>query len=391
MPASASAATLGSLDPDATDPGSGGLCVASQGNFLQGSIAPGSPSYTVPAGGGVITGWRTRWGTAGSQVVFQIWRSDPDASGGYKLIARDPEVLAPDSDGVSSYHVSIPVQAGDVLGIGWPTANTVRCSYQSPNEADEIWGRTGVTPVVGASENFESFIVTRDHLNVSADLAQAADLSVTGQAFPAAVRRGALAGFLLTVANQGPAAVNAVLSDALPGGFRLVAAVAGGGACSGGGPVTCSLSLGPGQSIPVLITASAGGPGLGSDVATVSSSATDPAPGDNRASVAVRTFSVPALGPVTVSRGSFRASKKTHVSFRFGVDQQARIDVAIRPLRGRKKVGTLHLSAHAGSNELAFTGRVGGRWLGRGRYLATFTASDEAGTSRTRTVRFRIL
>jgi hypothetical protein len=54
-------------------------------------------------------------------------------------------------------------------------------------------------------------------------------------------------------------------------------------------------------------------------------------------------------------------------------------------------IGTLTRSAHAGLNKLAFTGRIGGRALRPGHYVALFTATDAAGTSAARTLRFTIV
>ncbi|HWG08195.1 MAG TPA: hypothetical protein VN672_04215 [Solirubrobacteraceae bacterium] len=56
-----------------------------------------------------------------------------------------------------------------------------------------------------------------------------------------------------------------------------------------------------------------------------------------------------------------------------------------------RTVGALGRSAHEGSNEIPFTGRIGVRALRPGRYLALFTASNAAGTSPRQSLRFTIV
>jgi hypothetical protein len=64
--------------------------------------------------------------------------------------------------------------------------------------------------------------------------------------------------------------------------------------------------------------------------------------------------------------------------FSFRVTERTRISIAIARVAGRRRTlaGVLRLSARAGSNTLSFTGRLGGRQLGKGRYLAVISARD---------------
>src|SRR5262249_9576865 len=54
-------------------------------------------------------------------------------------------------------------------------------------------------------------------------------------------------------------------------------------------------------------------------------------------------------------------------------------------------IATLTRSAHAGLNKVAFSGRVQGKALKPGRYQATFTAIDSAGSAPPRTLSFTIV
>jgi hypothetical protein len=51
----------------------------------------------------------------------------------------------------------------------------------------------------------------------------------------------------------------------------------------------------------------------------------------------------------------------------------------------------LHRNAHPGANLIKFSGRIGTRALKPGRYLATFTATDAAGTSKPHSLSFTIV
>jgi hypothetical protein len=52
---------------------------------------------------------------------------------------------------------------------------------------------------------------------------------------------------------------------------------------------------------------------------------------------------------------------------------------------------TLRRSARVGLSRIAFSGRIRGRALPAGRYRATFTAANSAGTSQPRALGFRIV
>ena len=85
--APAATTELGRVAPAGATGGGCGAC-----SYVQAASGTGSPSYVVPAGGGVITQWRVRGGRAvgdGDSVGLRVFR--PGApSGGYFVVADSP-------------------------------------------------------------------------------------------------------------------------------------------------------------------------------------------------------------------------------------------------------------------------------------------------------------
>jgi Bacterial TSP3 repeat len=92
-------------------------------SFLQAATGPGTPSYVVPAGGGVITQWRVRGGRTigeGDLVRLRVFR--PGApSGGYFVVADSPPAK-PRALDAPWFPARIPVSGGEVLGLRLSTA-----------------------------------------------------------------------------------------------------------------------------------------------------------------------------------------------------------------------------------------------------------------------------
>ncbi len=102
--------TIGNVAP-ATPPS---FC-SSQFDTLQPSVASGT-AYVVPAGGGTIVSWRTYAAIgAGQQLTFKVFRKVGDPAN-YAVVAHNgPREL---TGGVlNTFPVSIPVQAGDLIGV----------------------------------------------------------------------------------------------------------------------------------------------------------------------------------------------------------------------------------------------------------------------------------
>jgi hypothetical protein len=125
------------------------------------------------------------------------------------------------------------------------------------------------------------------------------------------------------------------------------------------------------------------------------------------------TFAVAAAPtPLTATAAARRHHRGT--VFAFSLDRAASVRIAItttapgrrvggrcrpssRALRHRPRckaivtAGTLMRAAHAGSNRVPFSGRIGSKALKPGRYTASFTAIDAAGSSTPQTLSFTIV
>ena len=92
-------------------------------SYVQVANGAGSPSYVVPAGGGVITQWSVRGGRTiggGDLVGLRVFR--PGApSGGYFVVADSP-AARPRALDAGWFRARIPVQGGEVLGLRLSTA-----------------------------------------------------------------------------------------------------------------------------------------------------------------------------------------------------------------------------------------------------------------------------
>ena len=91
------------------------------------------PSYTVPAGGGVITSWAHQApGPIGfaESIALKVLR--PAGGTQFTVIGTSDVKLLP-SDGFHSFPARIPVQAGDVLGLYVQhVGNTAFCQEEAP-------------------------------------------------------------------------------------------------------------------------------------------------------------------------------------------------------------------------------------------------------------------
>ncbi len=119
------------------------------------------------------------------------------------------------------------------------------------------------------------------------------DLAVNSSASPAIILVESNLTYSITVTNRGPnAARNVLLTDILPAGSSFVSSTTSRGSCSSsGGYVNCSLGiLGNGESASIRIVVRPHITGLITNVATVSSSATDAVSANNSSIVISEVF-----------------------------------------------------------------------------------------------------
>ena len=113
----------------------------------------------------------------------------------------------------------------------------------------------------------------------------------------------------------------------------------------------------------------------------------------------------PRITRLTQSHSTWRAGRRLAVAarrrrtpvgttFSFSLDQDARVRFVFTRRRHRRTVtvGTLAAAGHAGSNRLAFQGRLTHRrQLRPGRYTLVITATNAAGQHSARSLNFRIV
>ncbi len=142
-PAAAST-TLGQLLP----PYAAGSCAGN--GVVQTAVEPGTNSYAVPAGGGVITSWKTQTATNSGTMKLKIFRPTGNA-GEYFIVGEEgPHNIAANTSPSFSSGVRIPVQAGDLLGMVGVGVNCV--SYQPGKNGYHLSAYDlGVDPAVGTT------------------------------------------------------------------------------------------------------------------------------------------------------------------------------------------------------------------------------------------------
>ncbi|HST38479.1 MAG TPA: PASTA domain-containing protein [Conexibacter sp.] len=263
-------------------------------------------SWTVPDGG-VLTSWSTNVidadpGTSVSIVVLRTVGAD------LRIVAVDRAALPlqPPAGGVAAFRPAtrITLEAGDRLGFSGAFGAT--CGWQTgaipTDQRATVWqAAPEVRPGASLTEYYTPQPATQ--VNLAAEVLEATDLRVTAAAGPANVVVGALAQLSATVSNAGPVATPVTVTDAVPAGLTVQAAVAGGGSCTVAGQlVTCEIpSLAPGASVPVVVLVTPTAPG-GYVNRAAAEPALESAPGDNSASATLTAVAPPDGGRRAVER-----------------------------------------------------------------------------------------
>lgn len=165
LPAAAHASTtdLGAVAPAGS---TGSAC--SPCSFIQ--RAGGSPVYTVPPGGGVITSWSIRGGTsvpAGDRVRLRIF-GPGSSSGSYKVIADSIDRL-PTANAVRTMSERIPVSGGETIGLRLATSGDTPSSYSGA--PGDLISATTMFSDPGPGQETGTMIDTSDRrLNVAVKL-----------------------------------------------------------------------------------------------------------------------------------------------------------------------------------------------------------------------------
>jgi hypothetical protein len=145
LPASASAGvTIGATG------GNGAADCPADFTWAQDSTAVGSPTYVVPAGGGVITSWSHDRGPAAAtaQVRLKVFRKT--SPNNYLTVGQsDFETLA--AAGVNTFATRVRVEGGDILGMRF-TAAPISCRRSGiTNDLAVASGPLQPDPPIGSS------------------------------------------------------------------------------------------------------------------------------------------------------------------------------------------------------------------------------------------------
>jgi Ca2+-binding RTX toxin-like protein len=110
--------------------------------------APGSPSYVVPAGGGVITSWSYDAPATADQIKFKAIRP---AGANQFTVVGDTQAHTMTPNTVNSVPARIPVQGGDTIAIN-VVNNGAGCAHDSPAQpGDQIDGCVACDPAQGTT------------------------------------------------------------------------------------------------------------------------------------------------------------------------------------------------------------------------------------------------
>jgi hypothetical protein len=161
-PAAASI-TIGQLAPGNPPPTT---CSASTGVFIQPSVLAGN-SYLMPEAG-TITSWSHNASLGGGQLLkMKVFRKVADPAT-YQVVGHDgPRAMVPGGTDGNTFGASIPVKAGDVLGLYNVNGGAVNdaCLFSAPGDP---YLDAGGDAADGAPQTFSSTIGFR--VNVSAEL-----------------------------------------------------------------------------------------------------------------------------------------------------------------------------------------------------------------------------
>ena len=177
--ASAATTTIGQLAPAGTP----ATCANSNPfDHVQGSVTAG-PSYVVPADG-TITSWSHYAAPtpAGQQLKFKIFRAGALANQ-YQAISHDePRDLT--AGALNTFNVSIPVNAGDLIGLNDLTVNNA-CLFALPGESGARQRDGDLAD--GTSGIFTTGVNNEVRVNISAVLTTPNPLTATCKGNPATI------------------------------------------------------------------------------------------------------------------------------------------------------------------------------------------------------------
>jgi hypothetical protein len=149
VPAAGASTQVGQLLP----PFAAGSC---GGNVIvQTTVETGTTSYAVPAGGGVITSWKTQTGALAGTMKLKVVRPTGIANQYFIVGQEGPHNIAANTSPTFSAGVRIPVQAGDLVGMLGTGTNCVSQQTGKTGYHLQVFPM-GTDPAVGSTASIES-------------------------------------------------------------------------------------------------------------------------------------------------------------------------------------------------------------------------------------------
>ncbi len=273
---------------------------------------------TTAIAGGTISYSLTATNAGPARATGVIVR-DPIPSGlTFNAAASDPACLVVGTD-VKCMNFDLDAGQSRTFSVVFTVAVPAACTpFTVQNSASILLGAAGGVTDPNSNNNQSQTVIT----SVSCPTPNTADVSVT-KTGPATMERGGTLSYTVTAVNAGPAtATNVVIADVIPSGLTFNAAASSAGCVLNGAgtSVLCnnfSLGLGESKSFTIAFTVPAVAACLTQtvqNVATVSTSVTDPNTSNNTSQTVSTTITCPVpttadlslvkTGPATAVRGS---------------------------------------------------------------------------------------
>lgn len=302
----AGAVTIGSATPVSESSGEG------PATYVQTVDPTGGPTYAVPAGGGILTGWKARIGaSSGTSATFKLKVVRPVAGGQFTLVGETAvAIVGTDAYVETAAAARIAVQAGDRLALFVPGSAAVGVSPAAGSEirvtAGDASGTFAVTTPNPVRANVEATIEPDADGDGFGDLNQdgcpgiatlqvapcATDLAVSVAATPSTVAAGGAAGVVASFSATGAPALGATGTLTVPAGLEVLSATTVAGDCTGSGTLSCSLGDIPaGATRKAFLIVRSPVPGSFTVIAAAQSTNPDTAPLNNTASATLQVTS----------------------------------------------------------------------------------------------------
>ncbi len=140
--------------------------------FVQSNTGPTTPSYAVPAGGGVIVDWSVEATTLDQTLKLKVFRPTPITT--VFTVVGETGFFGIPGPGIQQFPAQIPVAAGDRLGFTTGSAGFDDCTLVTTGDPADVRRNFTGDPPVGSM--FTTIGVTMEEtLNIAASVEPDAD------------------------------------------------------------------------------------------------------------------------------------------------------------------------------------------------------------------------